>query len=426
VLTHSIRRGGWTLADQIVSSGTNFLLLILVARRMPPADFGAFALLYGYYVVCIQIAQTAFADPVLVRFPRNVDSARRALRGSSGAAAVFGVLCSCALLPLSGPILGGISVPVLILAMFLPALLVQNTLRMGFVASGQPRKAMVSDAAWGLFQCIAIFGVLSVTTKLSWVFLAWGIGGLLAAGIAIAQAGVLPRVASALDWLREYGDLARPYLVEGVVLTICTYATLLLVGKIAGLAAVGAFRAADTLFGPATVVIGAGRSIAITELSRLLADRPHRIGRGAIMVTLGFGAVGGVSGLVAMSLPTSVGAWFFGGAWQLMTPLIPAQTVYRMAQGAVLGPAGALRAVQAVGALLVFRVTTAVALLTAAAAGAAFAGAEGAAMGLAGMMTLSCLYAAALYARYRPRMSAGPLGRQHMPTIYAEQTRSGS
>jgi O-antigen/teichoic acid export membrane protein len=406
VLTHALRRGGWTLADQIVSSGTNFLLLILLARHMPAADFGAFALLYGYYVVCVQITQTSFAEPALVRFPRDVDSARRALRGSSGATAVFGVLCACALLPLSGPILGGVSAPVLILAMFLPALLVQSTLRMGFVAAGQPRKAMASDAAWGLFQCIAIFGVLSVTSKLSWVFLAWGIGGLLATGIAVAQAGVLPRLTAAPGWLREYGDLARPYLVEGMVLPVCAYGTLLVVGEIAGPAAVGALRAADTLFGPVTVVLGAGRVIAISELSRLIDKRPDRIDHGMFVVTLGLGMVGAALGVVAMALPTAVGAWLFGNSWQLMAPLLPAQTVYRIAQGAMLGPMGALRAVQAVRTLFIFRLATATALITAAAAGAAIAGARGAATGLAGTMTLSCLCAGVLYALSRHRMIA--------------------
>ncbi|MCO6008524.1 hypothetical protein NE236_26470 [Actinoallomurus purpureus] len=92
-----------------------------------------------------------------------------------------------------------------------------------FVAAGQPGKAIVSDAAWGLGQCVATLGVLSVTAKLTWVFLAWGIGGLIATGIAIGQVGVLPRILSAADWLREYGDLSRPYLVEGVVLTVCGY-----------------------------------------------------------------------------------------------------------------------------------------------------------------------------------------------------------
>ncbi|GAA0351027.1 hypothetical protein NE235_23715 [Actinoallomurus spadix] len=417
MFAHAVRRGGWTLADQVISSGTNFMLMILLARRMPAAGFGAFALLYGYYVVCLQLAQTTFAEPLMVRFPRDPQTARRALRDGSGAAAVFGLLGSVVLLLVSGPLLGGITGPVLILAALLPVLLVQSTLRMGFIAAGQPYKALVSDAVWGIGQSVATFGILTVTTKVTWVFLGWGVGGLIATGIAVAQAGVLPRVASASGWLREYGDLARPYLVEGVVLTICGYVTLLLVGKIAGLAAVGALRAADTLFGPATVMIGAGRVIAITELSRVLADRPHRIDRGTVLVTLAFGGVGAAAGLAAMSLPTSTGTWLFGGSWTLLAPLLPAQTVYRMAQGAVLGPAGALRAVQAVRALFVFRLTTAVALLFAGAAGAAFAGAEGAAMGLAGMMTLLCLYAAALYAKYRPRMTARAPGRRPVSVI---------
>ncbi|MFL6055673.1 MAG: hypothetical protein ACJ72W_22645, partial [Actinoallomurus sp.] len=173
------------------------MLLVLLARRMSAAEFGAFALLYGYYVVCLQLAQTTFAEPLMVRFPRDPGSARRALRDGSGSAAVFGLLCAGALFPLSWPILGGITTPVLIMAVLLPALLVQSTLRMGFVAAGQPRKAMVSDATWGLVQCVATLGVLSVTAKLTWVFLAWGIGGLIATGVAIGQAGVLPRILSA-------------------------------------------------------------------------------------------------------------------------------------------------------------------------------------------------------------------------------------
>ncbi|MCO6008541.1 hypothetical protein NE236_26565 [Actinoallomurus purpureus] len=421
MLTHATRRGGWILADQIISSATNFMLIILSARRMSAAAFGEFALLYGYYVVFHQLTQTTFAEPLMVRFPRDPDSARRALRDSSGAAAVFGLIGAVALLPLSGPILGGITAPVLILAALLPVLLIQSTLRMGFIAAGQPRKAIVSDAAWGLSQCVAMFVVLSVTTKMTWVFLVWGLSGLIATVIAITQARVLPRVASASGWLREYGDLARPYLVEGVVLTVCSYGTLIVVGRIAGLAAVGSLRAADTVFGPAAVMINAGRVIAITELSRLLAARPDRIGQGTLVVTVGLGTVGAASGVLAMVLPASVGALLFGRSWQLMAPLLPAQTVFRIAQGAVLGPAGALRALQAIRALFIFRLATAVALVAAAAIGAAFAGAQGAATGLAATMTLSCLYGAVLYASHRPRATARPLGRRQRPAVPAEQ-----
>ncbi|MFL6052242.1 MAG: hypothetical protein ACJ72W_04890, partial [Actinoallomurus sp.] len=253
------------------------------------------------------------------------------------------------------------------------------------------------------------------------VYLAWGIGGLIATRVAICQAGVLPRILTAADWLRENGDLTRPYLIEGVVLTICGYATLLVVGRISGLAAVGALRAADTLFGPASVVIGAGRVIAISELSRLAAHRPHRIGRATILFALGLAAIGGTTGLLAMALPTDVGTWLFGRSWQLMVPLLPAQTVYRITQGAVLGPAGTLRAMEAVRPLFIFRLTTAVALISAAAMGAALAGAVGAATGLASIMTLSCLYGTVLYLRYRHRITARTAYRPHTPANAGER-----
>lgn len=413
VITGLVHRIGWTFIDQIVSSGTNFILMILLARNLPAAEFGAFALLYGYYVLCVQLTQTAFAEPLIVRFPRTPGSARRALSHSSGLAAIVGLLGGAALIPLSIPMVGGITAPAIVLAAALPVLLVQDTLRMGFIATGQPRKAVVSDVAWGIGQCLATLAVLSVTRDLVWVLLAWGFGGLVAAGLAMAQARVVPRISSARDWLRSYGDLARPYLVEGVVLTICAYATLLVVGKIAGLAAAGSLRASDTLFGPASVLIGAGRVIGTSELSRLAADRPHRIGCGAILVTVALGTVGAVAGLVAMALPSSVGVSLFGDSWRTMVPLLPALTVYRIGQGAVLGPATALRAMQAVWALFAFRLAGAVALITAAAVGAGIAGARGAAVSLAITMTLSCLTATALYAYHRRRIIVGRSGPAH-------------
>ena len=58
MLTHATRRSGWILADQIISSATNFMLIVLSARRMSASAFGEFALLYGYYVVFHQLTQT--------------------------------------------------------------------------------------------------------------------------------------------------------------------------------------------------------------------------------------------------------------------------------------------------------------------------------------------------------------------------------
>src|SRR4051794_1527403 len=40
-------RSLWALADQILISGTNFVTMVLVARGLDPAGFGAFNLVYG-------------------------------------------------------------------------------------------------------------------------------------------------------------------------------------------------------------------------------------------------------------------------------------------------------------------------------------------------------------------------------------------
>ena len=100
----------------------------------------------------------------MVRFPRYPDSARRALRDSSGATGGFGLISAAALLPLSEPILDGITAPVLILAAFLPVLLIRapgnGNNRRGPAPQGRRERSRLGGA-----QCVAMFGVLSVTTK---------------------------------------------------------------------------------------------------------------------------------------------------------------------------------------------------------------------------------------------------------------------
>jgi hypothetical protein len=43
----SVRRFGWAFADQLLSSGTNFLLGVLIARSVGVRDLGAFSIAYA-------------------------------------------------------------------------------------------------------------------------------------------------------------------------------------------------------------------------------------------------------------------------------------------------------------------------------------------------------------------------------------------
>jgi len=62
------RRVGWGLADQAVSSITNFAVGIVVARSLGPVEFGIFGLAWVTYAVLLNISRGLATDPLAVRF----------------------------------------------------------------------------------------------------------------------------------------------------------------------------------------------------------------------------------------------------------------------------------------------------------------------------------------------------------------------
>ena len=57
-------RLGWGLADQAVSSITNFALGIVVARSLGPTEFGAFSLAWVTYGVALNLSRGLATDPL--------------------------------------------------------------------------------------------------------------------------------------------------------------------------------------------------------------------------------------------------------------------------------------------------------------------------------------------------------------------------
>src|SRR5215831_7927151 len=81
------RRLGWGLADQAVSSLTNFAVSIYVARTLGAAQFGAFSLAYVTYSFALNASRGLATDPLLVRFSgTDASSWRRAVRKCTGTA----------------------------------------------------------------------------------------------------------------------------------------------------------------------------------------------------------------------------------------------------------------------------------------------------------------------------------------------------
>ena len=61
-------RLAWTVGDQVLSSGTNFALGIVIARMVSLREFGVFTLVYATYQIALGIARALVSEPLVVRF----------------------------------------------------------------------------------------------------------------------------------------------------------------------------------------------------------------------------------------------------------------------------------------------------------------------------------------------------------------------
>ena len=85
------RRLGPGLADQAVSSLTNFAVSIYVARSLGAAEFGAFSLAYVTYGFVLNASRGLATDPLLVRYSgAEIPAWRRAVSACTGTALAVG------------------------------------------------------------------------------------------------------------------------------------------------------------------------------------------------------------------------------------------------------------------------------------------------------------------------------------------------
>ena len=343
------RRLTWGVADQAMSSLTNFLLSIYVARTLGAAQFGAFTLAYLTYGFAINASRGVSIEPLLIRFSGTIlPTWRRATAASTGTALLVGLItgtCSLA----AGLLVGGVTgLAFVALGLTLPGLLLQDSWRYAFFAVGHGHHAFINDAVWAVVQ-IPFLLILKITGHAD-VFsfvLAWGIAANVAAAIAPLQAGTAPNLAGSARWLSQHRDLGPRYLAENTGGNAGATFQSYILSFILGLAAVGYIQAANVLMGPIKIALAGINLITLPEAARLVRRSPERlplfcavISSGALL-TLAWGLV------LLVALPRGLGHLMLGNLWRPTYPLVLPATIALMA-GCVI--TGALIGLHAMGA----------------------------------------------------------------------------
>ena len=99
--TPAARQGAWTVLDQALFSGSNFVVNVMLARWLAPEAFGAFTTAFIVFLVCGTVHAGLLVEPMLVFGPSRFERQRRAylrrLVGAHGAfSAAFGAAAGVA------------------------------------------------------------------------------------------------------------------------------------------------------------------------------------------------------------------------------------------------------------------------------------------------------------------------------------------
>jgi len=402
VVTASSRRGalqvvtrlGWGVADQAVSSLSNFALGLFVARAFGASGLGAFTLAYVTYSFTLNAARGVATDPLLVRYsgvPRR--QWRRAASSATGVAllvgAAVGLVCLAAGMVLPAPVGGAF----LALGVGLPGLMLQDSWRFAFFADGRAKWALVNDVVWStlLLVALAVMAYLG-EGSVPGCLLAFGLTASLAAVVGSVQAGLLPRPAAAFGWFRDHRELCWRYLTENVSFGGATWLRSFCVGAIAGLAVLGYVRGAEMLMGPFIVVLMGMSQVAVPEASRVFQRSPERLTRFCL-------ALGGAQAAAALAwglllivvLPLGPGPLLLDQVWGPTSQLLLGVTLNVVAACFAASATACLRATGVARRSLRAQLTASAAYCVGGIGGVIVAGASGTVWGVAAANAFSAL-----------------------------------
>jgi O-antigen/teichoic acid export membrane protein len=271
------------------------------------------------------------------------------------------------------------------LGLTLPALLLQDSWRYAFFALGRGSQAFLNDTIWAV-ALIPALGLLRVSGHqgVFWFILAWGAASVVAAVSGAWQAGVMPRVAQAWDWVQEHRDLGFRYLVESMAINGASQLRTYAVGIIVGLTAVGYMQAANTLMGPFMVIYLGMTLVTVPEAVRAMRRSLRHLRLFCLLAGVGLAVLCLAWGIMLLvALPRGFGNWLLGPIWKPAYPLVLPLTLSIMGGCIDSGATSGLHALGAARRSLRAGLTASAIYLVLTVAGTFVAGVQGTVWGLA-------------------------------------------
>jgi len=296
-----------TILDQVVASSSNFVTGVAVARISGAAEFGRYMLVFLIWLFVVGAHRALVTDAVIVTSRQSEDRPDLMGRGL-GAALVFGTVASAVvagaglLAAAAGSDFGG---PMLVLALCLIPLLVQDFWRNMAFLERRPATALANDSVFAgvQFAAIAAFSILGWRNAPHMIG-AWGLGAAAGAVFGLRSFPGLGRPRQGRAFLVTTWPLSRWIAADFLTSFASQQSYLAFAAILLSQVEYGGFRAGWNLMGPAIVILHAGANFGLPEASRHAdPDDPTALRRfatrltgGTFMVIAIYGAVVAVGG----------------------------------------------------------------------------------------------------------------------------------
>ena len=386
-------RFAWSIGDQAISSVSNLLLSVLVARVVSADDFGAFAVAFATYQVMLGVSRAVVGEPTLIRSGKQAGVGQPlSPNGVLGSSLALGVVAALAALGVGLVTNGPISVAFTALAIGLPWLMLLDGLRYWEFAHSRPHVAAVLDCTWLSVQ----LGALLVFTLLGnldlWILTLTWAGGAAAGSIAyMVRFRAYPSPAGAVQWFRANSDMSPRFLGEDVTISGIQQGIVYFTVAFAGLAAAGSLRSAQVIMGPMNMVSMGLAVVVLPALSRRASTAVRTLPPISLATSLTFAISVAIYALVVSMIPAPVGEWLLGDSWAGGLDVLGLVAALLAVNGLSYGATAGLRALEAIRASFRLRVTTAPLVLGLVALGALMGGLPGALVGAVCGSAVQCL-----------------------------------
>ena len=298
----------WSLGDQALVSGSNFIVGVLLARVMGLEAFGAYVIAQTYLLYANTFQASLVVSPMMTAIPAETDPGiqRKLVRGFFGynllviCITVVGVQALALVLGIWSEhlSLGHLAWP---LAFAMAGFQLQDWLRRAHFVRADNRAVFLSDllAYVGQLGGLAWLGYVGDLTPIT-ALLALAIPFSLSALATALSHGIRPDYTESVSVIKQHWLASRNFLATWQLQWLGSVGVVLLGAGMIGQQAAGAIRAAQNLVGPISVAFQWMDNIVPVRAALKLRDS----GRHALITYLGrIGVVGGIAlGIFALAL----------------------------------------------------------------------------------------------------------------------------